>query len=98
IDYWLKAGNLALSRSANAEAVKHLRQGIELTQSQAPSPKRVRQELDFYLALGPAVAATEGDATPETLRGFSHAPDLLGGAGTPTEQITVLWGAYLGRS
>ena len=33
IDYWLKAGNLALSRSANAEAVKHLRQGIELTQS-----------------------------------------------------------------
>src|SRR5262249_8002472 len=33
IDYWLKAGNLALSRSANAEAVKHLRQGIELTRS-----------------------------------------------------------------
>ena len=30
IEYWLKAGNLALSRSANAEAVKHLRQGIEL--------------------------------------------------------------------
>src|SRR5438128_338590 len=26
IDYWLRAGNLALSRSANAEAVKHLRQ------------------------------------------------------------------------
>ena len=26
IDYWLKAGNLALSRSANAEAVKHLGQ------------------------------------------------------------------------
>src|SRR5262249_47180123 len=31
INYWLRAGNLALSRSANAEAVKHLRQGIELT-------------------------------------------------------------------
>ena len=29
IDYWLKAGNLALSRSANAEAVKHLQRGIE---------------------------------------------------------------------
>src|SRR5262249_20931713 len=60
IDYWLKAGHLALSRSANAEAVKHLRQGIELTRSLAPSPERVRKELDFYLALGPAVAATEG--------------------------------------
>src|SRR5215831_2463199 len=73
IDYWLKAGHLALSRSANAEAVKHLRQGIELTRSLAPSPERVRKELDFYLALGPAVAATEGYATPETLQVFSHA-------------------------
>src|SRR6266566_5232725 len=98
IDYWLKAGNLALSRSANAEAVKHLRQGIELTQSQAPSPKRVRKELDFYLALGPAMAATEGFAMPETLRVFSHARDLLGDGGTLPEQMTVLWGAYLAHS
>ena len=98
IDYWLKAGNLALSRSANAEAVKHLRQGIELTQSQAPSTERVRKELDFYLALGPAMAATEGYATPETLRVFSHARDLLGDGGTLTEQMTVLWGVYLAHS
>jgi len=98
IDYWLKAGNLALSRSANAEAVKHLREGIELTRSKAPSAQRVRQELDFYLALGPAVAATEGDAAPETLKVFSHARDLLGDGGTLTEQMTVLWGAYLAHS
>jgi class 3 adenylate cyclase/predicted ATPase len=98
IDYWLKAGNLALSRSANAEAVKHLRQGIELTQSQAPSVKRARKELDLYLALGPAMAATEGYAAPETLRVFSQARDLLGGGGTLMEQMTVLWGVYLAHS
>ena len=95
IDYWLKAGNLALSRSANAEAVKHLRQGIVLTQSKAPSAERVRKELDFYLALGPATAATEGYAAPETLNVFSHARILLGDGGTLTEQMTVLWGIYL---
>jgi class 3 adenylate cyclase/tetratricopeptide (TPR) repeat protein len=98
INYWLKAGNLALSRSANAEAVKHLRQGIELTQSLAPSPERVRKELDFYLALGPAMAATEGYAAPETVKIFSRARDLLGEEGTPTEQMTVLWGAYLAHT
>jgi predicted ATPase/class 3 adenylate cyclase len=98
IDYWLKAGNLALSHSANAEAVKHLRLGIDLIQTQAHSPQRVRQELDFYLALGPATAATEGDAAPETLRVFSHARELLGDTGTPSEQMTVLWGAYLAYS
>jgi tetratricopeptide (TPR) repeat protein len=98
IDCWLKAGHLALSRSANVEAVKHLRQGIELTQSQALSADRVRKELDFYLALGPAMAATEGYAARETLRVFSHARDLLGDRGTLTEQMTVLWGVYLAHS
>jgi class 3 adenylate cyclase/tetratricopeptide (TPR) repeat protein len=98
IDYWLKAGNLALSHSANAEAVKHLRQGIELTQSLAPSPDRARKELDFCLALGPAMAATEGYATPETLKVFSDARDLMGDGGTPTEQMTVHWGVYLAHS
>jgi tetratricopeptide (TPR) repeat protein len=97
-DYWLKAGRLALSRSANAEAVKHLGKGIELTQAQAATAKRVRNELDFCLALGPAMTATEGYAAPETLRIFSHARDLLGDGGTLTEQMTVLWGVYLAHN
>src|SRR5262245_35194481 len=97
-DYLLRAGNLALSRSANAEAVKHLRQGIELTRSLAPSPESGRKEMGFFLALGPAMAATAGDAAPETLRVFSHARELLGDGGTLTEQMTVLWGAYLAHS
>jgi class 3 adenylate cyclase/predicted ATPase len=97
IDYWLKAGHLALSRSANAEAAKHLRKGIELI-GQASEPTRARQELDLYLALGPAMAATEGFATAETRRVFSHARDLLGDGGTPKEQMTVLWGAYLAHN
>jgi class 3 adenylate cyclase/tetratricopeptide (TPR) repeat protein len=95
IEYLLKAGNLALSRSANAEAVKHLRLGIELTQSRAPSAERFRKERDFYLALGPAIAATEGHATPETLSVFLRARTLLGDNGTLTEQMTVLWGIHL---
>jgi class 3 adenylate cyclase/predicted ATPase len=98
INYWLKAGNLALSRSANAEAVKHLRRGIELILDLPPSPERVRKELDFYLALGPAVAATEGDAAHETSRVFARASELLGDGGTPTEQMTVLWGNYLAHT
>ncbi|MBV9970951.1 MAG: AAA family ATPase [Xanthobacteraceae bacterium] len=98
IDYWLKAGNLALSRSANAEAVKHLREGLRLTESQPQSARRFRHELDLYLALGPATAATEGDSAPETVRIFARARDLLGKGGSPTEQMTVLWGAYLAQS
>jgi tetratricopeptide (TPR) repeat protein len=32
------------------------------------------------------------------LRIFSHARELLGDTGTPSEQMTVLWGAYLAHS
>ncbi|AMN39126.1 adenylate/guanylate cyclase domain-containing protein [Rhodoplanes sp. Z2-YC6860] len=95
MDYWLKAGRQALDRSANAEAVKHLRRGIELAQLQAQSVDRARKELDFYLALGPALAATEGYATPQTLSVFSHARNLLGDGADPAEQMTILWGVYL---
>ena len=98
IDYWLKSGKLALSRSANAEAVKHLRRGLELTQSQITSDMRIHKELDFLLALGPATSATEGYAAPEALGVFLRARDLLGDGGTPTEQMTVLWGIYLVHS
>ena len=97
-NYWLTAGRRALSRSSNAEAVKHLRQGLELTRQLASSPERVRKELDFYLALGPAVAATEGDAAHATSEVFSHARALLGDSASLEERMTILWGTYLAHS
>jgi tetratricopeptide (TPR) repeat protein len=97
-NYWLKAGNRALGYSANAEAVKHLRRGIELTRQILPSAERDRRELDLYLALGPAVAATEGDAAYETSKVFSRARELLGDTGTLNEQMTILWASYLAHS
>ena len=54
--------------------------------------RRARARL---LALGPAVAATEGHATPEILRVFSRAHDLLGEDASIAEQMTVLWGVHL---
>lgn len=98
IDFWFKAGKLALSRSANAEAVKHLRQGLELTQSLAPDAARAGKELEFCLALGPAIAATEGFAAPETLKVYSRARELLSDSGTLTEQTPMLWGMYLAHT
>jgi class 3 adenylate cyclase/tetratricopeptide (TPR) repeat protein len=98
IDYLLKAGTLALNRSANAEAVEHLSRGINLAQQQPASPERARKELEFYLALGPALAVTDGHAAPTTLEAFSKARDLLGGDGTPTQRMTVLWGTLLAHN
>jgi predicted ATPase len=98
VEYWFKAAKRAESRSANIEAVRALAQGIEIIQSLPPSLNRTRKELDFYLALGPAMAATQGYAASETLNAFLHANRLLADDGTPTEQMTVFWGAYMAHT
>jgi class 3 adenylate cyclase len=65
IGYWQQAGQRALQRSANVEAIAHLRQGIELLTTLPDTPERVRAELTFQTTLGPALMATRGYAAPE---------------------------------
>src|SRR5262249_32354511 len=59
IDYWLRAGERSVMRSAYVEAVEHLKQGVELTKL-LPASERDRKELDLYLTLGPAITAAKG--------------------------------------
>ena len=62
IQYWSKAGERALQRSANAEAAAHLTSAIELV------PKgggESRLELRLQMALGSAARAIHGHAAPE---------------------------------
>src|SRR5262249_41204930 len=90
-----RAGKLALNRSANAEAVRHLKRGVDVIQSQKASPQTSQRELEFCLALAPAMTATKGYASLETLNIFLRARDLLGDSATLSEQTTVLWGGFL---
>jgi predicted ATPase len=94
VDYWQRAGERALERSANQEAMQQFGSGIELIQELPVTPARKRQEFRLYLGLGPAVRAVKGHAAPETLRAFSLARDLIDDhAGIP-EQMRVLYGLW----
>src|SRR5262249_23933301 len=58
LDFWLKAGKNAASRSANKEAIAHLKKGLVLLKAASiPSHERTRRELLFLVAIGPAVMA-----------------------------------------
>jgi tetratricopeptide (TPR) repeat protein len=95
IEYWGRAGERALCRSANAEAVKHLKKGIELTHSLPVSAERHRRELALQMPLGPATMALKGAAAPETVQVFSRARELLTEDATLAEQMNVLMGLWL---
>jgi predicted ATPase/class 3 adenylate cyclase len=60
ISYWLKAGHRAAERSADEEAVHHLRRGLEMLMTLPESTQRDRQELDFQLALRTPLTACHG--------------------------------------
>jgi class 3 adenylate cyclase/predicted ATPase len=101
IGYWRAAGERALSRSGNAEAVKHLTRGVQLVQTLPASPVRDRKELTLSITLGSALMAVKGYAAPETEKVFSRARDLLGSSNDLSQQMMVLSGlsmACLGRS
>src|SRR5262245_50069156 len=64
IPYWQRAGERALQRSANLEAISHLTRGLEVLGTLPETPARLHQELDLQVALGTALRATKGNAAP----------------------------------
>jgi len=60
IRYWRQAGEQAVLRAANREAVEHLRQALLLLDTQAESAERRRTELAILSQLGPALMNVHG--------------------------------------
>ncbi len=52
MDYLQLAGQQAVQRSANAEAITHLTTALELLKTLPDTPERIQQELALQLALG----------------------------------------------
>jgi class 3 adenylate cyclase/predicted ATPase len=92
IPYWQRAGQQALQRSANPEAVQHLTTGLALLATLPEAPTRVQQELDLQLALGPALMATKGQAAPEVEQTYARARALCGQVGDTPQLFPILRG------
>ena len=53
VSYWHHAGQRAVQRSAHAEAITHLRQGLALLKTLPETPQRLQHEVDMLIALEP---------------------------------------------
>jgi class 3 adenylate cyclase/predicted ATPase len=96
IPYWLRAGRLAAARSANTEAIAHLRSGLECAQALLPGASRSRFELSLQLALGGPLIATRGFASREAEAAFQRAQELSRELQSETDLFSALRGlAYV---
>ncbi len=98
LSYWPEADIQAFTRSANREAIAHLRHGLELVPSLQSPQERQRWERQLLAIMGPAVMAVEGYAAAESQRVFEKAHALIDGECPPVERLRIICGLWNLRS
>ncbi len=76
VAYSQKAGQIALGRSANMEAVTHFDKALELLPQLPETRQRHEQELEIQMAHGPALVAARGFADPGVGKAYARAWEL----------------------
>ncbi|MBV8454761.1 MAG: AAA family ATPase [Deltaproteobacteria bacterium] len=92
ISWWQKAGQRALARSANREAIRHLSNGLELLARLPESTERDRKELDFLNDYGVTLFVLKGWYIPEAGDVYRRAQELCRKLGETHQLMTVLFG------
>jgi predicted ATPase len=95
LPYWQKAGQQAATRSAHAEAISHLTNGLELLKALPDIAERTQQELALQTALGPVLTAIKGFAAPEVEKTYTRALELCRQIGETPQLIPVLRGLQI---
>jgi class 3 adenylate cyclase/predicted ATPase len=93
VDNWRRAGELAIERSANLEAINHLSRGLQILKTLPESRQRHEQELVFQVALLAPHWASKGFASPAAGQVAARAEELCQLVGGKlSEHIRALWG------
>jgi class 3 adenylate cyclase/predicted ATPase len=101
IAYWQRAGQRAVERSANAEALGHLTRALELARGAPATVDMLRKELELQTTLGAVLMASKGYAAPEVERAYGRARELCEQLGEPSQLFATLrglWGVHVVRA
>ncbi len=92
VKYLGLAGQQAVQRSANAEAVTHLTAALDLLKTLPESSDRVLQELSLQIALGLPLIFIKGYTAPEVGETYTRARELCLQVGEPSQLFQILRG------
>src|SRR5262249_46251807 len=95
--YWRKAGTMAQRRSANEEAISHLRRALDATAHIGDAVERTKTEVELHVGIGAAFMASRGFGAPEVLEAYSRAEELCEPLGERADIFPALWGQWLFR-
>ena len=94
---WLKAGRRSAARSAHAEAIAFIGQGLALLDALPETPERDDREMELRFVRAGSVIATKGFVAPELVEDYSRVRDLAEHRNDTNNQFAALWGLYNGQ-
>ena len=94
IDYWLKAGQQAARRSANAEALNHLARGLELLPKIDDPMLRNKSELLLQTSLGHSLRAIKGWSIDSVKHAYTRALQLCKESGFDEHTLPAVFGLW----
>ncbi|WP_437493194.1 protein kinase [Sorangium sp. So ce1014] len=92
---WQRAGETSLISSAHAEAISHLRRGLDLLKQLPETKERTRDEITLQTTLGVPLMITRGYAAPEVEAAYARAHALCREAGSSPQLFPALWGLWI---
>jgi class 3 adenylate cyclase/predicted ATPase len=101
VTYCQRAGQQAVQRSANLEAIRHFTNGLEVLKTLPETLARAQQELALQIALGVPLIATRGYGASEVEGAYTRARELCQQVGDTPQLFLVLrgrWNGYLIRA
>jgi class 3 adenylate cyclase/predicted ATPase len=101
ITYWQRAGQRAVERSANVEAIGHMQKAPELVGTRPDTAERSLAELELQTTLGSVLMAVDGYAAPEVERAYDRARELCEQLGDESKLFSTLrglWGVHVVRA
>jgi class 3 adenylate cyclase/predicted ATPase len=100
IGYWSRAGDQAVQRASNREAIEHLRRALSLNETRPDTVERSRKELAILSQLGPALVSVYGWPASEVGTAFDRAREVarkLESSVDLAPPLVGLWLFHIGR-
>jgi class 3 adenylate cyclase/tetratricopeptide (TPR) repeat protein len=94
IDYWLKAGQHAARRSANAEALNHFARGLELLPKIGDPMLRNKSELLLQTSLGHSLRSIKGWSIDSVKHAYTRALELCKESGFDEHTLPAVFGLW----
>jgi len=92
--YLRQAGEKAVARSANREAIEFLEQALALLAGLPEEPATLAEILETRITLGPALTSVKGSGSSEVETLYLSALELVGRLGDDSRLFPVLWGLW----